>query len=222
MVPITRSDLEIRPDPKRVVARPFLPGGAAFVGGPSRVELIARRVLSLSDIEAKTLLEQTRSLFESRHRDLESVWRQNAGTAEDLVPSLSEVEGDRRDLIGAFFTQEYNPEAAAVCNPSMVPFPGSGNDGRFVMSVRAIGEGHISSVEFRTGSVDDSGRVALDEPSPYLTTGERRAPQYTNAVFRQKLEGIGGDPELVDMVMEGLADRFTSAELDSALEVLDR
>ena len=109
MVPITRSDIEIRPDPKRVVARPFLPGESAFVGGPSRVELIARRVLSLSDVEAKTLLEETRSSFASRHRDLESMWRRNAGLAEDMVPSLSEVEGDRRDLLGAFFTQEYNP-----------------------------------------------------------------------------------------------------------------
>ena len=109
-----------------------------------------------------------------------------------------------------------------MCNRSIVPFPGGEDEGRFVMSLRAIGEGHISSVEFRTGSVDDSGRVTLDQPSPFLTPGERRAPEYDKAVFLRRLRAIGADAELVDTVMGSLPDRFTSSELDSALEVLDR
>src|SRR5690606_30225936 len=100
-------DIEIRPDPKRVVARPFLPGESAFVGGPSRVELIADRVLALSEVESKTILEETRASFEARHRDLEAVWLQNAKWAEGLAPALAEVEGERRMLLGAYFTQEY-------------------------------------------------------------------------------------------------------------------
>lgn len=222
MVNVRRSDVELLPDDERVVARAFLPGEPAFAGGPTRVELISGRVLALSEVESKVLLDETRALFEGRHRDLDAVWRQNADWAEGMVPALEEVDGDRRDLIGAFFTQEYAPEAAAICNPSIVPFPGSDPDGRFVMSVRAIGEGHISSVEFRTGTVDGSGTVSVDAPAPYLSLGERRAASYDNSVFRQKLLALGADQTLVEIVMSDLSDTFTVGDLDVSLETLDR
>lgn len=221
MVTITRSDVQILPDESRVIAKPFLPGEPTFSGGPTRVELIARRVLDLSDVEAKVLLDETRVLFEDRHRDLDSVWRQNAAWAQGLAPFLESVDGDRRDLLGAFFTQEYAPEAASVCNPSIVPLPKT-DDGRFIMSVRAIGEGHISSVEFRTGFVDETGAVTLDSPGPYLSAGVRRAPTYEKEVFRQKLLALGADQALVETVMSGLSDSFTESDLDSSLETLER
>jgi predicted GH43/DUF377 family glycosyl hydrolase len=221
MATIRRSDLEIRRDPERVVARPFHPGGAVFDGGPSRVELIAQRVLALDDGEADELLAETRKSFAHRHTNLEEVWRQNARTAEALVPSLSMVEGDRRLLLGAFFTQEYTPQAAAVCNPSMVPAL-AGSDGDFIMSVRSIGEGHISSVEFRTGSVDQDGGVTIDDAYPFLTLGDRRSPSYDRVVFHHKLLAMGGDTTLVDTIMGMVPDPFTSSELEAAMEVLER
>lgn len=221
MVTIERSDIEIGPDGERVVARPFLPGEPAFAGGPNRVELIAKRVLALSDVETRALLEETRASFRGRHRDLEAVWRQNANWAEEMAPFLADVDGDRRALLGAFFTQEYAPEAAAVCNPSIVPFPGPKAD-NLIISLRTIGEGHISSVEFRTGAVDESGVVSLDPPSRYLSPGERRAPNYDKLVFRQTLLALGADQALVETVMGPLSGRFTASDLDASLEFLAR
>ncbi|HEX6286286.1 MAG TPA: glycosidase-like protein, partial [Acidimicrobiia bacterium] len=86
MVTVKRSDLEIRPDPKRVVARPFLPGEAAFSGGPTRVELIAGRVLGLDEAQADKILAETRAEFASRHSDLDAVWEQNFQWAAGMVP----------------------------------------------------------------------------------------------------------------------------------------
>jgi len=222
MVTLRRSAVEIRPDPQRVVAKAFLPGEAAFAGGPSRVELIANRVLALTNSEAEELLDRTRESFAGRHSDLESVWEENLRSAVAMVPTLTGVQGERRALLGAFFTQEYTPEAAAVCNPSMVPAPGADGDGRFVMSLRAIGEGHISSVEFRTGRVDDEGSVALDAPGRFLHLGDRRAPLYEQEVFRHKLVALNADATLVGMVMDDLPERFSAGELDAALEMLER
>lgn len=221
MVTVRRCDIEIRPDADRVVAGPFLPGESAFAGGPPRVELIANRVLALNDVEAEKLLADTRASFESRHSDLSAVWSRNASRAAEMVPALDNVNGERRQLLGAYFTQEYTPEAAAVCNPSIVPSP-ENSDGRFIMSLRAIGEGHISSVEFRTGSVDAVGCVTVDAPSPFLNLGERRSPLYEKAFFSDKLLALGADPALVEMVMQRVPDRFDSAQLDSALGILDR
>jgi predicted GH43/DUF377 family glycosyl hydrolase len=223
MVGVRRSDLTIRPDPERVLARPFLPGEAAFAGGLSRVELIARRVLALEDVDAEKLLAETRAAFVNRHSNLDAAWSDNARLAEGIVPSLAKVDGDRRLLLGAFFTQEYTPEAAAVCNPSIVPatFQGS-DDGRFIMSLRTIGEGHISSVEFRTGSILDSGDITVDKPGPVLTLGERRSPTYDRQGFRHKLLGLGADIALVESVLSRLPDPFDSEQLAAALETLDR
>jgi predicted GH43/DUF377 family glycosyl hydrolase len=221
MVTVRRCDIEIRPDPDRVVARPFLPGETSFAGGPTRVELIGSRVLALDDIEAEKLLAETRASFEPRHSDLNAVWSRNADWATEIVPALAVAGGDRRQLLGAYFTQEYAPEAAAVCNPSIVRSPGD-SDGQFIMSLRAIGEGHISSVEFRTGSVDSDGCVTIDDPSPFLNLGERRSPSYDKAFFSDKLLALGADPALVETVMQPLSDRFDSGQLDSALGILDR
>jgi predicted GH43/DUF377 family glycosyl hydrolase len=221
VVTITRSDIEIRPDPGRVVARPFLPGEATFAGGPTRVELIANRVLALDESEAEAVLDRTRSAFAGRHRDLDAIWAQNARIAESQVPSLAGVDGRRRDLLGAYFTQEYTPEAAAVCNPSIVPFPGVDGEDGFIMSLRAIGEGHISSVEFRTGRVEE-GAVTLDPPGELLSLGERRSSKHDKSVFQHKLTAIGADAALVEMVMSRLADPFSNEDLDAALERLDR
>lgn len=222
MVKVRRSSLEIRPDSDRVLARPFLPGESTFAGGPTRVELIASRVLALDEAEAEKLLVQTRASFSNRHPDLHAVWMENARIAEGMVPGLSEVGGDRRELMGAFFTQEYSPEAAALCNPSIVPAGEEEASGRFIMSLRAIGEGHISSVEFRTGSIDDGGEVTLDEAGPYLTLGDRRSAAYDKQVFRHKLLTLGADAALVDGVMTKLPDPFTSGQLATALETLSR
>src|SRR5688572_27720215 len=125
MLNVKRSEASIRPDSRRVVARPFIPG---FVGtldalGGSRVPQIVERILALSPSEVADQLAKARELFGERHRDLEDRWEANFLEALPHSPKLSSVHGDLRTLIGAYFTQEYSFEAAALCNPSIVPDP---------------------------------------------------------------------------------------------------
>ncbi|HKY46781.1 MAG TPA: glycosidase-like protein, partial [Acidimicrobiia bacterium] len=103
------------------MARPFIPG---FVGtldalGGSRVDQIVERVLALPSHEVTERLAQARELFGHRHRDLEARWEEHFLQALPHSPRLHSVEGDIRSLIGAYFTQEYSFEAAALCNPSI-------------------------------------------------------------------------------------------------------
>lgn len=220
MVEVLRGDEILAPDSSRVVARPFLPGEATFANGPTRVELIARRVLDMPDPEVVDTLNEVRARFAGRHRDLEGIWERHAAAAGDFVEDLSAIEGPRRLLLGAFFTQEYAPEGAALCNPSIVPMPGEDDTGRFIMSLRAIGEGHVSSVEFRTGQINDDGTVELDPTGGFLTGGAHRAPIYDNQIFTSKLVALNADPDLAGKLSARLPERFTIDEMEEALEAI--
>lgn len=215
---VTRTETELRPDPSRVVAKPFLPGESAFAGGPSRLELIGRRVMSLDRDQAALLLEATRKRFVGRHADLESVWEEHLQRAQGMLPWITSVTGTRRALLGAFFTQEYALEAAAICNPSMVPDPDDSS--RFVMTLRAIGEGHISSVEFRTGKVEKE--PILDPPSEFLTTGTRHPPTYDKKEFATRLAELHADKEVTRTILDYLNDFFSNEDLGEAIDRMHR
>lgn len=222
---MARSDHTLVPDPGRVVARPFVPGAATFGGGPSRVDQIAERVLSLTLGESRVLLAQTRARFNDRHRQIESVWLTNFEAAAAHSERMAAVTGDRRLLLGAYFTQEYAFEAAALCNPSLVAHPGQPNpDGSLdvLMSLRAIGEGHISSIEFRSGRITAEGEVTIDPPSPYAQAGNRRPAVYEKEAFVAKLVELGADNYISRLVCDVLPERFGPAELEASLADLER
>ncbi|MDQ3782234.1 MAG: glycoside hydrolase family 130 protein [Actinomycetota bacterium] len=219
MVTVSRTGHEFRPDPSRVVAQPFIPGLSMFGAAPHRTEGIARRILDLDPDDAKALLEETRLLFTDRHRRLEEVWlasfEQVAGTSE----AIAQATGDLRLLLGATFTHEYAIEAAALCNPSMVPAAPAGDDGVLpvILSLRAIGEGHISSIEFRDGSVSATGEVTIEPPTPYCRLGRRSSPEYDRAIFVAKLEELGADPSMVSSVFEQLPANHDLGQLEVAV-----
>lgn len=222
VVDVTRSEIRIHPDPGRVIARPFLPGAPAFGDGPSRVHSIVERIRAIPPDRAEAAISAIRVDFQGRHHDLEETWAANSTAAL----ALAGVDEDRvtapmRDLIGAYFTQEYAIEAAAICNPSMVPAPGT-DDGEFVMSMRAIGEGHISSVEFRTGRVAGDGTVRLDPPPSTLSTGRRRSPTYTKKEFGTRLAESDPDPVIVSAILGRLGDHFSIDDLDKAISEVGR
>jgi predicted GH43/DUF377 family glycosyl hydrolase len=178
---MTRSEsVRFVPDARRVITKPFLPREEIYPDGSSRMQVVLERILAMTDHDIAKTLAAARGSFEHRHRDLELVLERNfAGVAarlghlELLVEPLS---ADRRQLIGAYFTHEYSIEAAALGNPSIVAAPDQTGLGagevRFVMSLRAIGEGHLSSIEFRSGVVDADASVRLDTLSGYATTGD--------------------------------------------------
>lgn len=163
----------MRPDPRRVVIRPFLPGTHDPSDLGARAHRLVDRIMALSPAEVVSSLEATREQFSGRHRDLDGALQRNFETVADLVAEPSHLSHRQRLLIGAYFSHEYAIEAAALSNPSIVPAPDQSGlpSGalRFVVSLRAIGEGHLSSIEFRTGTIAPDGSVSVDEPSRYAT-----------------------------------------------------
>jgi predicted GH43/DUF377 family glycosyl hydrolase len=221
-VQVTRAAVRLRPDPRRVLLKQFLPGATVPADAEARARSVLERVLALPEPTVTGTLEATRSRFAHRHRDLEGTlerqYRAVAGLIEGIDDGLSPA---RRLLIGAYFTHEYAIEAAALSNPSLVPAPDQDGVGpgeqRFVMSLRAIGEGHFSSIEFRTGVVDDRAGIHLDEAASFVTDGRHEAPLYDRKVFRAKLAELGVPDDVADEVLAAAPPRFTMADLESSL-----
>src|SRR5436190_10147346 len=157
----------LRPDNKRVVVRPFIPIN------PTRVEHIIARALALSEQETEQQLSLVRADFGERHIDLDKSWLRHFEKVRAQIPDSETISEPRRLFIGALFSGEYALESAALINPSIVPHPNqtglSQGDLRFILSLRATGEGHISSIEFRTGTILADGTISMEEPSRFVT-----------------------------------------------------
>ena len=214
-----RSEHRIEPDAGRLVSRPFVPGAVNFGGDNRRLELIVERILALSPEAQTRLLAEARDRASGRFRAIESDWIRHFDLAAQRVPSLAATtDPDLRLLIGSYLTLGYAYEAAALTNPSIVPF-GDAEDGvqPFVMSARAIGEGHISSVAFLTGSAGPGGEVQFDQRSPFADNGERLEPTYRRRSFTHKLSELGFGNEVSDRILADLPDEFTGADLLAGL-----
>ncbi|NUR27396.1 MAG: hypothetical protein HOV83_16380 [Catenulispora sp.] len=187
----------------------------------SRAAGVVRRVLALSDEEAEAAYAKTLEGFSSRHRNLEATFVEDFRTIEHRVAHGVELSPLRKLLIGAHFTHEYAIEGAAFTNPSMVPHPNQSGlapgELRFLMSARAIGEGHLSSVEFRTGVIGPDGELTMDEPSPYAHLGRVTATRYERSMLRAALAGPADDDEVLAYLLHHLPEQFTDAELESRL-----
>ena len=157
-----------------MLAKPYLPGDEVALPGVSRANLLMARVLAIPEADVKALNTELARHFDARHRDLTRTFERNFEAVAHHVPG-ADLSIDRRLLIGAYFTHEYAIEAAALFNPSIVPAPDQSGLAsgalRFVMSLRAVGEGHLSSIEFRSGVLDGDGGIAIDEPGTYLVAG---------------------------------------------------
>lgn len=218
---VHRTDVVLSPDPRRVVAALFLPGQELAASGGSRSGGVVERVLALTDEQVDTQLAELETLFSSRHRDLHVTWERHFELVRHRVPRGGMLTAPRRRLLGATFTQEVSIEGAALMNPSMVPHPDQTGlpPGalRFVMSVRAVGEGHRSSIELRTGVVDVDGTVRADVPPAVAVLPTELATGYARTAFEHALDELGGDRADSDFVLDALPQRFTRAELDGAL-----
>ena len=226
---ITRErSVRLVPDPRRVITKLFIPGDEVYRDGSSRLEAVLRRILALTEEQVADALADARGLFANRHRDLDAVLdRHHEVVARRFSGSLlaAPITTERRRLIGAYFTLEYSIEAAALGNPSIVVGPEqsgvAAGSVRFVMSLRAIGEGHVSSIEFRTGVVDAAGMVELDPVGGFAETGVRSPHAYSKGFFSTKLDDLSMLNEVEERVLARLSETFTMAELELAIEALD-
>lgn len=166
---INRQTLYLRPDPARVVVRPFKPAVEPRdlnATDKVRANHIVERVIRLDTETAELQLKDVLENFEGRHRNLLDTFESRADEMEDAFNPHVALNKTQRRLIGAYFLNEYSFEASALFNPSIVRHPdqsGSPENGcRFVLSLRAVGEGHISSLTFRSGTIAADGSVAID------------------------------------------------------------
>ena len=160
-IAIHRTGLTLHPDPARVLVRPFNPTNE------KRARKICARVLALAENEVGALLEQVEAEFGERHRQTREFFQRRFKHAQLYLAPGEKLSEKRQLLLGAHFTHEYSLEAAALFNPSIIPHPDQSDrpEGslRFVLSLRATGEGHISSITFRTGYLDREGRITVNK-----------------------------------------------------------
>jgi predicted GH43/DUF377 family glycosyl hydrolase len=166
---LNRQTLHLRPDPARVVVRPFKPATEPRDLNPTdktRANHIVGRVLGLEPGAAARQLAEVLENFEGRHRNLLEIFETRAAEMEDALEPHAVLNKTQRCLIGAYFLHEYSFEASALFNPSIVRHPeqasAPANGCRFILSLRAVGEGHISSLTFRSGTIGADGSVAVD------------------------------------------------------------
>jgi predicted GH43/DUF377 family glycosyl hydrolase len=201
---------------RRVITRFFDPGGEA------RVRSTVERIRGLSGGQVDRLLDEVFLRFRARHGNLASVLDENYRAAMAMIGTSEDLSRNRRLLIGSYFTAEYSIESAALFNPSIVPHHNQcnlpGGAVRFIMSLRATGEGHVSSIVFRSGVITADHQVQID-PSGRLARPIRVVPdkQYDKPLFRRKLQDIDVQDAAVNLVLERLADGFSLADLERAI-----
>ncbi len=221
---VTRTDTILRPNPDRVMCRIFIPGEEELIRGTSRAKGVIARAMSLPDAVVAEVLDSTIVEFRDRHKDLIQQFELHFGAVAGLVDPDNELSEARRLLIGAYLTQEYAFEATAYFNPSMVPAPDQSglSDGqmRFIMSIRAVGEGHISSMVFRSGMLDSDGSIRVDDATAYATTQARRYTVLRSKLVLQAATDAGLPLDDLMFVLGMLPDSFTPEELDVTLAQL--
>jgi predicted GH43/DUF377 family glycosyl hydrolase len=213
---VRRTGIVLKPNNSRVVIRPFEPAS------DQRIERIIARIMSLSEAEVDALLEEVMREFHSRHQKTRDFFSHRFELLQKYLLTNQALTDNRRMLIGAYFTQEYALESAALFNPSMVWHPDQSGlaEGarRFVLSLRATGEGHISSIIFRSGMLDSQNKIRMDEPTRFVTAPEQ-VPNtlYDKTLFYRKLLELGVDSSFTGKVLATLNDQFTLDELKQAI-----
>lgn len=214
---VTRASTILRPDQSRVLLRPFSPGDSERVSG------IIARIMALSEERVGVLLNEISAEFSQRHQQIHNLFRERFEQVRDMLSKDEEVSEQRRLLIGSYFLAEYSLESAALFNPSIVPHPdqtGLPTDSlRFILSLRATGEGHISSITFRTGILHSDQRIEVLTPAGFLTEPRQIPnPVYEKDLFARKLVELGLTRELTRRVLNRLGNSFALEELRCALQ----
>ena len=214
---VKRSAAVLEPDQSRVLLRPFIPGNSQRVSG------IIARIMALPEERVGPLLEEVSAEFSQRHQHIHDRFLERFEQVRDLMLTDQEVSEQRRLLIGSYFLAEYSLESSALFNPSIVPHPDQTGleDGalRFILSLRATGEGHISSITFRTGIIHADQRIEVTAPAGFLTEPRQTPnPVYEKALFARKLQELGLNGEYTHRVMNTLGESFALGELRAGLQ----
>jgi predicted GH43/DUF377 family glycosyl hydrolase len=214
---LKRTATILKPDQSRVLLRPFTPGDSQRVGG------IVDRIMLLPEEQVGALVDGISAEFSQRHQDIRQVFLERFEQVHELLLADGEISEQRRLLIGSYFLAEYSLESAALFNPSIVPHPDQTGlpTGalRFILSLRATGEGHVSSITFRTGIIHPDRRIEVLTPTGFLTE-PRQIPNllYEKGLFARKLIELGLTRDFTRRVMNKLGESFALEELRASLQ----
>ena len=213
---LKRSKTVLRPDPSRVLLRQFEPGDARRIIG------IVERIMAVPEAMVGRLLDQVSESFAQRHLQLQQRFMDRFEQLRELMPAHAEFSTQRKLLIGAYFLAEYALESAALFSPSMVQHPNQTGlpEGavRFILSLRATGEGHISSITFRSGIIHRDLRIEVDPAGRLLTEPRQIANTvYQRPLFQRKLCELGLESDFTNRVLARLGDSFGLTTLRDAL-----
>jgi len=214
---IKRKRIKIQGDPERVIARLNLPGNS------DRIERLLERIITLPESTAVTLFEQVMLDFAERHRNILRIFEQHHQAVKRYQLPGVELSKTKQKLIGAYFTKEYSIESAALFNPSIIPHPDQSNlapgELRFIISLRATGEGHISSIVFRSGILDADNLLTFDPISAYVETPTLKMDSHYDChLFELKLNEMGICNETTAWVLGQMQCGFTYADLEKVLQ----
>lgn len=214
---LKRTATILQPDQKRVLLRPFIPGDAQRCGR------VIARILALPEADIDPLLQTVLEEFSERHSAILTTFRERFEQVREQHVQDEAISEARRMLIGAYFLAEYSLESAALFNPSIVPHIDqtglAAGALRFILSLRATGEGHVSSITFRTGIVHKDNRIEILEPA-HLLTEPRQIPNsaYEKQLFQRKLHELGLGGDFTDRVMQRLSTSFSTSELRRSID----
>ena len=214
---VSRDSTILRPDQSRVLLRPFSPGDSQRVGS------IIARIMSLPEERVGVLLNEISAEFSHRHQQIRNLFLDRFEQVRDMLLTDEELSEQRRLLIGSYFLAEYSLESAALFNPSIVPHPDQTGlptgSLRFILSLRATGEGHISSITFRTGIIHPDHRIEVLTPGGFLIEPRQIPnPLYEKGLFARKLIELGLTRDFTRRVLNKLGNSFALEELRASLQ----
>lgn len=219
---VKRKKIRFYPDASRVIARFFAPGA----GDQARTISLVKKVLSLSEAQRQELLNRTLVDFSQRHRNISKILEKNYNNIEHVLKEIpvepNTLSLQTKLLIGSFFTMEYSIEAAAFFNPSIVESPNqsslSPGEKRVIFSFRATGEGHISSIVFRSGILTKDNELKIKPAGELVDVPEAvKRHVYEKEAFINKLKEMKIEKDIVGMVMDPLPDNFIYGQLQASI-----
>jgi predicted GH43/DUF377 family glycosyl hydrolase len=221
---IRRLSITLDPDPRRVLLRPFIPSlivkPVALQEPNPRVVSLFSRVVQMDEDSVLEKLEEVYADFLGRHERLDAIFAERFEQIRAMLPTDQELSEPRRLLLGSYFTNEYSLESTALFNPGIFPAPDQGGlapgEVRVILSLRATGEGHISSITFRSGVLDAACDLRLDPVSRYVRQPRPHpAARYELSTFRRKLQELGVEFEAVGAATRGLPPNFLMEDLET-------
>ncbi|MFC6080635.1 glycoside hydrolase family 130 protein [Sphaerisporangium aureirubrum] len=216
----TRLGPTLSPDPRRVIVKLFVPGEDAALTR-SRAATLIDRITRLDDDAATLLLQETLRRFGGRHDDLEATFAHHHDLVRHRIPRDAGLSPPRRLLVGAYFSHEYAVEGAAVCNPSMVPHPDQSGLApgqlRVAISLRQIGEGHLSSIGFATALLGPGSGLTVTGRSGALSVGRRHGTRHRRDLLAAGLSDESWDNEVSAAILGSLPERFDDDDFEQSI-----